>query len=127
MIPHNRVIHVLGSSGGGRDIKRRPVLGRIAGKNADYAIITNEDPYDDDPLIIINQVAMGAEKAGKKEGENLFKMLDRRQAIAKAFSLAHEGDIVLITGKGSEQAICGPRGEKTPWDDRDVARELLNA
>ncbi|MBU4375481.1 hypothetical protein KKH38_03200 [Patescibacteria group bacterium] len=120
-----RIIHVLGSAGGGRDINRRPKLGKIAGEKADYIIITNEDPYNDDPQIIIDQVAAGAEKAGKELGKNLFKILDRRQAIKKAFSLAREKDIVLITGKGSEQAICAEDGKKIPWDDRQVAREEL--
>ncbi len=124
-IPHNKVIHVLGSTGGGRDIARRPELGRLAGENTDFVIVTNEDPYDEDPEIIIDQVALGAERAEKKEGQNLFKILDRREAIKKAISLAHEKDLVLITGKGSEQAICVAQGEKVEWDDREVVRELL--
>jgi len=74
---------------------------------------------------IINAVALGAENSGKKLQENLFKILDRREAIKKAFSLAAEGDLVLITGKGSEQAICVAGGKKIPWDDRLVAREEL--
>lgn len=125
-IPHGKIIHVLGSTGGGRDVARRPVLGKLAGMNADYVIVANEDPYDDDPEIIIDQVALGAEHAGKKIGENLFKILDRREAIKKALELATENDIVLITGKGSEQAICIANGEKIPWDDRAVVRGLLN-
>ncbi|MFH0923647.1 MAG: UDP-N-acetylmuramyl-tripeptide synthetase [Candidatus Falkowbacteria bacterium] len=125
LISHSKIIHVLGSAGGGRDINRRPKLGKIAGEKADYAIITNEDPYDEDPQIIIDQVAAGAEKAGKELGKNLFKILDRREAIKKAFSLAREKDIVLITGKGSEQAICVEDGKKITWDDRQVAREEL--
>ena len=124
-IKYNKVIHVLGSAGGGRDVARRPVLGKLAGENADYVIITNEDPYDDDPEIIIDQVALGAENAGKKQGVNLFKILDRREAIKKALSLAVANDIVLITGKGSEQAICAAEGKKIPWDDRKVVRSLL--
>lgn len=125
LIPHHRVIHVLGSAGGGRDVARRPVLGKIAGAKADIVIITNEDPYEDDPQIIIDQVSLGAEKSGKTLDKNLFKIMDRREAIAKAFSLAHESDIVLITGKGSEQAICVKGGKKIKWDDRVVAREEL--
>ncbi|MFA4941693.1 MAG: UDP-N-acetylmuramyl-tripeptide synthetase [Patescibacteria group bacterium] len=119
------IIHVLGSTGGGRDKARRPHLGKIAGAKADYVIITNEDPYDDDPQEIINQVAEGAIEVGKKEGEDLFKILDRREAIHKALALAKENDIVLITGKGSEQAICVAEGEKIPWDDREVTKEEL--
>lgn len=125
MIPHNKIIHVLGSAGGGRDTARRPKLGKLAGAKADYIIVTNEDPYDDDPQVIIDQVAVGAEKADKKLKKDLFKILDRKEAIKKALELAKENDLVLITGKGSEQAICVANGEKIPWDDRGVVKELL--
>ena len=126
LISHQKVIHVLGSTGGGRDVARRPRLGKLAGENADYVIVTNEDPYDEDPKIIIDQVARGAERVGKKIEKDLFKILDRREAIKKALFLARESDLVLITGKGSEQAICVAKGEKIPWDDRAVARGLLS-
>lgn len=125
MILHQRVIHVLGATGGGRDKARRPILGQIAGQQADYVIITNEDPYDENPQEIINQVANGALNAGKIEDKNLWKILDRREAIDKAVSLARAGDLVLITGKGAEQAICVANERKIPWDDRAVARGLL--
>jgi len=123
-IPHSKIIHVLGSTGGGRDKARRPKLGKLAGEKADYVIVTNEDPYDEDPMQIIDEVAAGAEN--KKEGENLWKILDRQEAIRKALSLAQAQDIVLITGKGSEQAICVENGKKILWDDREVVREELN-
>ena len=123
IIPNSKIIHVLGSAGGGRDKSRRPVLGRLAAENADYVIITNEDPYDENPQEIINQVAAGA--AGKQEGVNLFKILDRGEAIAKALSFAREGDLVIITGKGSEQAICVADNKKISWDDREKVREIL--
>ena len=127
-LPHARVIHVLGSAGGGRDVARRPVLGRIASENADVVIVTDEDPYDDDPKLIIDQVAGGALEGGKlREGETLFKVLDRREALGKAIGMAESGDIIFLTGKGAEQAIMGPNGTKAPWDERTVARELLKA
>ena len=122
---HQKIIHVLGSAGGGRDVSRRPALGQLAGQNADIVIVTNEDPYNEDPQKIIDQVGQGAISAGKTVGQNLFKILDRRQAIAKALSLAQPNDLVLITGKGSEQAIVGKNNKKIPWDDRIVAREEL--
>ncbi|MBI3291026.1 UDP-N-acetylmuramoyl-L-alanyl-D-glutamate--2,6-diaminopimelate ligase [Candidatus Falkowbacteria bacterium] len=122
---YKKIIHVLGSAGGGRDKSRRPKLGELAGRNGDIVIVTNEDPYDEDPWEIINQVAAGAAAAGKEENENLFKILDRRQAIAKAINLAGEKDLILITGKGSEQAMAVSGGKKIPWDDREVAREEL--
>lgn len=126
LISHNKIIHILGSAGGGRDVARRPILGKMAGSNADYVIVTNEDPYDDDPEIIIDQVALGAEQAGKKIDVDLFKIMDRKKAIEKAVSLAKAGDIVLLTGKGSEQAICIANGAKIDWDDRLVMREVLS-
>ncbi len=121
----NRVIHVLGSCGGGRDRDRRDVLGRIAGTSADIVIVTNEDPYDDEPMEIINAVAGGSRAVGKKDNENLFIIEDRKQAIEKAISMAQHTDVVLITGKGAEQAMCVAGGRKILWDDREIAREAL--
>lgn len=120
-----KIIHVLGSCGGGRDQSRRPILGQIAGEQANYVIITNEDPYDDDPDEIINQVAQGAIAAGKILNQDLFKVLDREKAIEKAICLAKTNDLVLLTGKGCEQAICLAGGKKLPWDEREVVRKLL--
>jgi UDP-N-acetylmuramyl tripeptide synthase len=124
-IPHQKIIHILGSTGGGRDQSRRPLLGKLAGEQADLVIVTNEDPYDEDPGVIIDQVIAGAKEAGKKLNNNLFRILDRRQAIAKAINLAQIDDIVLITGKGCEQAIVTAKNKKISWDDRQVAREEL--
>ncbi|MDA3803056.1 MAG: UDP-N-acetylmuramyl-tripeptide synthetase [Patescibacteria group bacterium] len=125
LIPHNKLIHLLGSTGGGRDKARRPILGELAAKAADIVIITNEDPYDDDPEEIIDEVAKGAVNGKKTLNENLFKITDRRQAIAKAISLANEDDLVLFTGKGAEQQICVANGEKIPWDEREVVKEEI--
>lgn len=124
-LPHNRIIHVLGSAGGGRDKARRPVLGNLAAKYANIIVITNEDPYDEDPTGIINQVAAGAENAGRELNRDLFKILDRREAIKKALALAEDGDLVVVTGKGAEQFICVEKGKKIPWDDREVVREEI--
>lgn len=123
--PGSRVIQLLGSAGGGRDKKPRPVKGELAARNADIVIVTNEDPYDEDPQSIIDSVANGAAAAGKIDGQNLFRILDRREAITKAISLARPGDIILITGKGCEQAIAVANGKLLPWDDRTVVREEM--
>ena len=125
VLPHRRLIHVLGSAGGGRDKARRPIMGRLAAENADLVIITNEDPYDEDPAAIINQVAAGAEMSGKVNGEDLFKILDRAEAIKKAVNLAKKNDIVLVTGKGAEQYICLANGAQEPWDDREVVKQAI--
>ncbi|MFZ5364756.1 MAG: Mur ligase family protein [Patescibacteria group bacterium] len=126
LIDKKKLIHVLGSCGGGRDVARRPILGKMAGEKADYVIVSNEDPYDDDPMEIINDVAQGASEAGKILDQNLFKILDRQQAIEKAVSLAAENDLVFITGKGAEQAMVVKDNKKIPWDDRNAAREAIH-
>lgn len=122
-----RVIHVLGGTGGGRDTARREPIGKIAGERADIVIVTDEDPYDEDPLQIMEMVAKGAEKAGKIREESLFIIPERQEAINKAVSIAKKGDMVLVTGKGSEQAMCLANGKKIPWDDRDAIRKGLSA
>lgn len=127
LLGYKRLIHVLGSTGGGRDVSRRAVLGQMAGKKADVVIVTNEDPYDDDPMEIINDVAEGAKVEGKKDGVNLFRILDRQVAIHKAISLAESGDAVLMTGKGSEPVMAVAHGRKISWDDREAARQALHS
>jgi UDP-N-acetylmuramoyl-L-alanyl-D-glutamate--2,6-diaminopimelate ligase len=99
----------------------------MAAEHADIVIVTNEDPYDDDPRKIMEQVAEGARAAGKKDGESLFIIEDRREAIFEAMRKAEPEDLVLLTGKGSEQAMCVAGGRKIPWDDRKVAREAIKA
>ena len=111
-----KMICVFGSCGGGRDKWKRPVLGELAAKYCDEVIITNEDPYDENPMEIINQIFEGTQ--GKA-----FKILKRREAIKKALSLAKEDDTVIITGKGSEPSICFAKGKQISWDDRKVVRE----
>jgi UDP-N-acetylmuramoyl-L-alanyl-D-glutamate--2,6-diaminopimelate ligase len=124
-VKKNKLIHVLGSCGGGRDKARQPVLGKLAAQNAELVIVTNEDPYDDDPQEIINNLAQAALQENKILDKNLFKILDRKEALHKALSLAQAGDMVLVTGKGAEQFICGANGQKIPWDDRLIIKELL--
>ena len=113
-----KLVCVLGSCGGGRDKWKRPVLGEIAKKYCKEIIITNEDPYDENQMDIINQVAGTA-------GQNVKKVLDRKEAINAAIKSAKEGDVVIITGKGSEPWMCLENGKKIPWDDRQIARESL--
>lgn len=120
-----KIVHILGSAGGGRDKSRREIMGKIAGEKADFVIISNEDPYDENPLDIINQVAQGAKDVGLTEGINLFRILDRRDAIRKGLQLVKEGDLLIITGKGCEQAICVADGKKIPWDDRLIVKEEI--
>ncbi len=115
----SRKIGVLGSTGGGRDSWKRPVMGKVADEHCDEIILTNEDPYDEEPMKIINEVANGI----KKHTPQI--ILDRREAIRKAISIARKGDVVLITGKGTDPYIMGPNGTKEVWDDAAVAKEEL--
>jgi UDP-N-acetylmuramoyl-L-alanyl-D-glutamate--2,6-diaminopimelate ligase len=113
-----RKVCVLGSTGGGRDTWKRPVMGGIADTYCDHVILTNEDPYDEDPRSIV--VALSGGMKRKPE-----VIMDRRAAIRKALSLAQTGDAVLITGKGTDPNIAGPNGTKEPWSDAAVAREEI--
>lgn len=117
-------IVLLGAEGGGRDPRKRAIMGKIAAQNSDIVIVSNVDPYEDDPTPICEEIAISSEKNGKIRGENLFVIEDRRSGIAKALELATKDDIVFITGKGSEQTIT-IGGKSTPWDDRVVVREEL--
>lgn len=117
------LVCVLGSCGGGRDAWKRPVLGFIAQKYCKDIIITNEDPYDEDPLEIMEQVAGGIKSEITPNSYHI--VLDRKEAIKKAMGLAKPGDAVIITGKGSESLMCLANGKKIPWDDRQIVREEL--
>ena len=114
-------ICILGNTGGGRDKWKRPVMGAIAEAHCAKVILTNEDPYDEDPRSILDEIAAGM-KTMKPE-----IILDRREAIARALTLAKETThaAVLITGKGTDPYIMGPNGTKLVWDDREVAREEI--
>ncbi len=119
-----KVIVLLGAEGGGRDKAKRPAMGHIAGKLADYVVVSNVDPYEDDPKGIIEDIAVASEATGKIEGTNLFRIEDRSAGIFKALTLASKDDVVLITGKGAEQSII-IEGTRSPWDDRQIVREEL--
>jgi UDP-N-acetylmuramoyl-L-alanyl-D-glutamate--2,6-diaminopimelate ligase len=118
----SRNICVLGGTGGGRDNWKRKEMGKIATVYCDDIILTNEDPYDEDPMKIIEDVASGVREAGM---EPLVR-LDRREAIREALKIAKTGDTVLITGKGTDPYIMGPKDTKIPWSDANVAKEELN-
>ena len=113
-----RVLCVFGC-GGDRDRGKRPMMGRVATDLADVAIVTSDNPRSEDPVAIIDEIVAGAR--GEVEVES-----DRRAAIERAVEAAGEGDVVVIAGKGHErgQEICGV---VHPFDDREVAREALEA
>ncbi len=115
---NRRKICVLGATGGGRDTWKRPVMGGLADTHCDHVILTNEDPYDEDPDAIVQALAQGMKRVPEI-------LMDRRAAIRRGCELANKGDAVLITGKGTDPCICGPNGSKVPWSDAEVAREEI--
>lgn len=140
--PNRRKICVLGNTGGGRDVWKRPEMGRIAEEACETVILTDEDPYDEDPRAIIDAMAAGMSPGGRRS--KLQIILDRRSAIRAALRLAlslskgappqpldsargagNQDIAVLISGKGTDPFIMGARGTRTPWSDAAVVREEL--
>lgn len=129
--PNNKKICVLGNTGGGRDQWKRPGMAKVANEYCQEVILTNEDPYDEDPQKILDEMAVSVSK------EKLKIILDRREAIRTSLINAKEKSsliktdkksekvVVLITGKGTDPFIMGPHGSKIPWDDAEVVREEL--
>jgi UDP-N-acetylmuramoyl-L-alanyl-D-glutamate--2,6-diaminopimelate ligase len=113
-----RKICVLGNTGGGRDTWKRPEMGRIADESCDEVILTDEDPYDEDPRAILDQMAKGMARTPAI-------IMDRREAIHTALTHAKPGDAVLITGKGTDPYIMQAHDKKLPWSDAQVVREEL--
>jgi UDP-N-acetylmuramyl-tripeptide synthetase len=123
--PENgRLICVLGAAGGGRDTWKRPKFGTIAAQYCDEIILTNEDSYDEDPEKILHEIEVGI-KNETLHPKPYTLILDRHQAIRRAVAIAQPGDVVVITGKGSETSIALANGKKIPWSDAKEARESL--
>lgn len=120
LFKNSRKICVLGAAGGGRDKWKRKEFGKIAGKNCSEIILTNEDPYDENPMKIMKDISSGIESPFK------YKIIpERREAIRESLKIARKGDVVLITGKGTDPWIMGPDGSKTEWDDKEVVKQEL--
>jgi UDP-N-acetylmuramoyl-L-alanyl-D-glutamate--2,6-diaminopimelate ligase len=119
-IPGSQIIHVFGACGE-RDRGKRPIMGEIASSYADVIILTNEDPFYEDPEQIIDDIEKGVTK---KKDKNYFRIFDRREAIRKALSLAEIGDIVLVTGKGAEVTMA-LGSQRIAWSERQVIEEEL--
>jgi len=114
----SRSICILGGTGGGRDTWKRKEMGRIANEYCDEVILTDEDPYDEDHKGIVEDVALGMTHTPTI-------IMDRRLAIREGIKRAQTGDVVIITGKGTDPYIMGPQGTKKPWSDSKVVREEL--
>ncbi|MFH1455142.1 MAG: UDP-N-acetylmuramyl-tripeptide synthetase [bacterium] len=115
----SKKIGVLGNCGGGRDKWKRKEMAEIADKYCEEIILTDEDPYDDDPQEILEDMARYFKNKKPK------MVMDRREAIAVAYKFAKKGDVVIITGKGTDPYIMRKNGQKEKWSDAEVAREEL--
>lgn len=126
MKPSAKLIAVFGSCGGSRDKWKRPVMGEVAARYADQIILTNEDPYDEDPLAILDDIEKGilATKESKA-GKNVLKVIDRREAIRKAIAMAKPGDTIIMTGKGSEASIHIEDEKTIEWNERKEAEKAV--
>ncbi len=123
-LPHKRLIHVFGSTGGHRDVSKRFEFGKISANIADIIIITNDDVYDSDPNEIAENIKEGIEQSSHQP-QKVEAILNRKDAIKHALEIAHQEDIVLITGKGSEQFLVLPENKRIDWDDREVVKSFL--
>jgi UDP-N-acetylmuramoyl-L-alanyl-D-glutamate--2,6-diaminopimelate ligase len=113
---------VLGNTGGGRDTWKRPEMARIASRYCDQIILTNEDPYDEDPRKIVDDMARGIDSESKYS-----IIMDRRTAIRTALEEAPDGSFVIISGKGTDPYIMGPHNTKMPWSDAKVVQQEMSA
>ncbi len=127
-VESSKMICLLGAQGGGRDKWKRPKMGEIAGKYCDEIILTNEDPYDENPSQILLDIKSGISNFHPPTGgpiSKIYEIIDRRKAIKKAISLAGAGDVVILTGKGGESSMCVEGGKKIPWDEKKIVEEIL--
>ncbi|MDB5059076.1 MAG: UDP-N-acetylmuramoylalanyl-D-glutamate--2,6-diaminopimelate ligase [Chloroflexi bacterium] len=118
-----RLLVVFGSAGD-RDREKRPVMGNVAARLADFSIFTDEDPRMEPSAQILDEIAAGARSAGAVAGRDFEIIADRRSAIHSGIALAEPGDVVLLAGKGHEQSML-VAGSSLPWDEESVAREAL--
>lgn len=126
-----QLISVLGATGR-RDKTKRPIMGALAGHYADLVIFTNEDPYDEDPVTIMEEVAEGIHKGAVRKRQwvlnrNYWKVIDRAQAIHKAIKEAKKNDVILVTGKGTEEVMAIGADKFVPFSDRDIVKNELSA
>lgn len=118
------ILVVIGAAGGGRDRWKRKEIGKVAATFANTVVITNEDPFDEDPRAIMEEINAGAlEVIEKKDHVRIIE--DRKEAILFALKEAKKGDVVLVTGKGSEPWIRVKNGKKIPWSDHQIIHDFF--
>ncbi|MBD3329722.1 UDP-N-acetylmuramoyl-L-alanyl-D-glutamate--2,6-diaminopimelate ligase [Candidatus Dojkabacteria bacterium] len=125
--PKNRKLIVVFGCTGERDPSKRPVMGKYAGDLADVIIATSDDTRTEKIEDINEQIHQGVCTTNKTEGEDYFRIGDRRQAIEKALELADRGDVVLLCGKGHETTLNLDGKTEIPWSDKKVALEILKS
>ena len=114
-----RLICVFGC-GGGRDKEKRPIMGEIAGRLADYSILTSDNPRYEDPMDILEAI-----ETGIAQRNSPYEIIEnRRQAIRHALEIAQKGDVIVLAGKGHE-TYQEVKGVKKPFDEKVVVFELL--
>lgn len=118
-----RVIGIIGATGE-RDREKRPMLGKIVAEHTDLAIVTDEEPYSEDPMTIMAAVLFGAKQTNKKMDKDLFLIADRYKAIEYAIQQAKPGDTVVVTGMGNFTTRSLNKGP-IPWDEREIVREII--
>lgn len=118
------LVAVFGATGD-RDKTKRPVMGEIGGKLADIVYITDEEPGDEDPESIIEEIVPGVLRSGKEEGKNYFKILERKKAIEEAIKNAKDGDTIVVSGIG-HQKFRMIKGKQEPWDERAIIERAGN-
>ncbi len=115
-----KIIHVFGSAGE-RDSLKRPLLGEISSNYSEIIVLTAEDPRSEDVNRVIEEIELGI----KNEKVEVFKIPDRKEAIAAAVQMANKNDLVIITGKAQEKSMNYGKGEE-PWDEFEAVKEALS-
>jgi len=110
--------------GGDRDPYKRPVMGKIAFRMADYVVVTSDNPRSEDPLKIILDIEKGIKEEGAKRDIDYTIIPDRKEAIKFALEKLRENDTLLVAGKGHEKVQIF-KDKVVPFDDREVTRRLL--
>jgi UDP-N-acetylmuramoyl-L-alanyl-D-glutamate--2,6-diaminopimelate ligase len=116
------LVCLLGACGGGRDSWKRSEMGKVAAQYCERIILTNEDPYDEDPVKIIADIKKGLREVNFPNNR-LEEIIDRRKAIRRALLTSRLGDIIIATGKGVEPWICLADNKKIPWQEKQVFLE----